>query len=298
MTKGREISPEDLLLFLRSLPVLSKVDTRDLALLAVHVRERHFARGERITARGRPLDASYIVVEGLVATDEPSIPQVRTGESFGALEVLADDPMGVDARAESEVLALEVDARHLIGVLSESFALYENVLKELCRGLIDGGVVRLSALAAAPVIAVGGDYGTRLGVLELLVATLPFAVDHMSSLAELEDHYRIERYDAGALLWSAGDSTDASGVLLSGEIICSSGDEVVELVAGQSIQGLEALADRPVAYRGVAKTDVVIGRLPVGAFLDRLEDDPAFAVATLRWFSAQILGFLRSLASP
>jgi len=118
------VSSMERLLHLRTLPVLGSLSPSDLAVIAEQARTRVFHEGTRLLKHGEPIGAIYIVIEGRVRLRRGvlDIGLAGSGAGVGGLAYLARDPEGVDATAETDVVALEIDGDALDEILEDRFS--------------------------------------------------------------------------------------------------------------------------------------------------------------------------------
>jgi hypothetical protein len=86
--------PERAFALIRSLPVFAPLPIAMLKTLALRLRERRYAAGDRIVTQGEVGEAFYVIAEGTVAVtvDEAPRRELGAGDFFGEIALLHDLP--------------------------------------------------------------------------------------------------------------------------------------------------------------------------------------------------------------
>jgi CRP-like cAMP-binding protein len=268
----RFVGPRDLVLYLRSLPALAGLPAAELAVVAQNTRERLYSRGSYLLREGRRVESFYLVVEGR----EYGVagPQERVG----LLSFLAREETGIDAIAETDVLALEFDADLISNLFEDNFSILLRDLRGTCSQLLE--VLRkLPGDLGLPAPAPEGlkcplrplDLVERMVLLRQVEH---FQKSSLDALAELARQLEEVRFDQGAQLWRQGDRADFLYMVVCGEVECvgDGGRQRFRVGAGFPMGALEALCGRPRWYDATTQTPVVTLRGEVDAFFDILED--------------------------
>jgi small-conductance mechanosensitive channel/CRP-like cAMP-binding protein len=114
----------DLITTLGSVSLLAPLDNRALAQLAQHVRRHTFGWGEVIVREGETSDAFYVIERGTaeVMLDNGgavrTLGQLRAGEFFGEMSLLAGEPCSATVRAATDLSVLVVDRAAFKEILS------------------------------------------------------------------------------------------------------------------------------------------------------------------------------------
>lgn len=126
----------DRLLALRQLAPLSRGRIHALVALASAARETRWPAGATLVRAGEAARASYIVLEGTVGLEGGSV-ELGSGDSFGAIELLAERPYLATAVARSPVRALECPATAIHDVCEDHTDFAMAVLARLSGELLD-----------------------------------------------------------------------------------------------------------------------------------------------------------------
>jgi Cyclic nucleotide-binding domain/Major Facilitator Superfamily len=111
--------PERAFALIRSLPVFAQLPTATLETLALRLRERRYAPGERIVVQGELGDTFFVIADGTVAVDVDGAPRppLAAGDFFGEIALLHDVPRTASITAAEPVQALLIDrAEFLDGI--------------------------------------------------------------------------------------------------------------------------------------------------------------------------------------
>lgn len=282
----RFVSPLERALYLKTIPLFSRLASVEVAALAQYVRERFFRRGSTILRAGERAGAMYIVVEGSVLTSGGPHPEPTPHgpeESVGALSLLARDDAGVDAVAETDALTLEIDAELLLDMFDDHFGFLHEVIRTLAAEML---TVRMATPDGAyfgeeaPLVAPGSR---RLDLVEKIVLLRQgptFMRSNVETIAQVARSMREVRLEPGTVAWRAGDPADAIYLILSGTITCvlDGGARRFRCGAGYPLGNLEMLAGRPRWYDAVVETPTVALSGSSERFLDILEDNNEVAV--------------------
>jgi CRP-like cAMP-binding protein len=127
---------------LAATPLFAPLAGADLEAVAAACRERRFAKGEMLFARGDPGERLFVVREGQVRLAvasaegrELSFQVAGPGEMFGELAALDGRPRSAEAAALTSVVCLALEARDLHRLRAERPAITEAALAFLCRRL-------------------------------------------------------------------------------------------------------------------------------------------------------------------
>jgi CRP/FNR family transcriptional regulator, cyclic AMP receptor protein len=110
---------------LKDVPLFSRLDEDESAVLASQVEVRHFAARQRIYKIGEPADRAYVVASGRVRVtmvdedqQEVVVDEPTRGEFFGFASMLEQTTHQTEATTVDDTVCIEVD-RHDILVLLE-----------------------------------------------------------------------------------------------------------------------------------------------------------------------------------
>jgi CRP-like cAMP-binding protein len=219
----------------------------------------------------------------------------------GELVLLARDPAGLEARAQTDVLALELSQESVLEIFDDHFDIFHHVLRETSRQLIR--LLRRAprdTVEAAPVLR-GLEIGDReLDLVEriLYLRQAPtFAQASINALAELSRSLTEVRFDPGTVLWSEGFSSRVIFLVAEGKVRCrSSHGFALDVGRGNALGALEALGDVPRWYEAVAETALVTLVGDVDTLLDIFEDNMEMGADYLAILAGWTLGIYERLA--
>jgi len=137
-------------------PLFAGLDPADIAAVAEHCRERRYARGEMLFARGDPGERIFVVREGqirlAVATAEGkelNFQVAGPGDMFGEIAVLDGRPRSAEAVALTSAVCLTLERRDFQSLRAERPAITDAVIAFLCRRLREVSD-KLEAIALYP----------------------------------------------------------------------------------------------------------------------------------------------------
>lgn len=105
MTNG-----DDLVETLRRFNLFADLDRTQLEAIADPDAERSFASGERILRRGMSGSGFYVILDGeaTVTLGDEQLNILRSGDFFGEISTLLEEPLTADITATTPVRALEI----------------------------------------------------------------------------------------------------------------------------------------------------------------------------------------------
>ncbi len=290
-TSVRFIGPLEAALHLKSLQALRELPPAELAVLAQQTRERHFAKGAILFQSGVPVGGFHLIVEGQVRATGPEHgnTELGPGEVLGLLTLLSRSEHGMDAVAEVDTLTLEIDGDQLADVFEDHFFILHNELKSLSRRMLveRGRMPDGTYLAPAEGLAKPPERDLDL-IQRLVFMRRNLRRENIDGLIQVARQAREVHYPAGARLWSRGDSSGFSCVLVRGSVRCALDEQgrYFRCGPGYPLGNLESLAGEPRWYDAVSETPLVTLRVETDVTIDVLEDH--FEMAT---------GYLAGLAS-
>ena len=95
---------------LRRFNLFADLDRAQLEAIADPDSERSFAAGERILRRGMSGSGFYVILDGeaTVRLGDEELNRLRSGDFFGEISTLLDEPLTADVTAETPVRVLEI----------------------------------------------------------------------------------------------------------------------------------------------------------------------------------------------
>lgn len=133
MTKLARI---EVVLFLREVELFQFCDAEEILRIASIAQECRFAAGETIFSANDSSDALYAVVEGRVRRDYPDERSLTVGPrgSFGVLGILSGRLRSAGATAETDTLALSLEAEDFFDLLSNNVEIVKGLFRQLTLG--------------------------------------------------------------------------------------------------------------------------------------------------------------------
>lgn len=293
---ARFIGPIERLLYLRSLPSIGELPPGELASIAHFTRERSFRKGERLLVEGEPADKVFFLVEGRVSMRRGgrALREVEAPFAVGFLPVLANDPSGVEVRAEVDTLALELGADELLDAFEDSFTLLEGGIRQLSKQLVElqrelelRGSITREEPTETPYPEQELDLVQRL---VLMRKTGPYREASLDPLVEMARRATEVRHEPGDVLWREGEPSTWGMHIAHGVVRCTGdgGKRVFRMGPGSVVGYIETYAGLPRGYEAIAETRVVGLRGDTEAFFDTLEDNFELGMAFIG-FLAQLL---------
>jgi CRP-like cAMP-binding protein len=116
------MSPVELVLVLRGIPLFSALEPAELQRVATIAEERTYADGEVIGSEGEMGDEMHVVVEGTVRVvrgDGETIARRGVGDIVGEMAVITRAPRVASLVAEGDVRTLRIGHREFEGMIRE-----------------------------------------------------------------------------------------------------------------------------------------------------------------------------------
>jgi CRP-like cAMP-binding protein len=280
----------DRILHLRSVPFLRGLGATEVAALAEHMRTRIFRAGELLVQPGEMVSSGFSIVEGRVALRREGVLVRRLGplEGVGMAALWSEEPEDLEARAELETVALEIQRDPLMEVLEDQFSILRHVLGTIT-GFILEARKQMPSAGFGPANELPVDPPSRpLDLIERLfvLRRIPtFFRGSVDALVELARHQTEVRYPAGHVLWLPGAPADHSYGVLAGEVACEYENGSFGMGPRQGFGVLEAMAGKPRWYKATVVKDLVALRSSVETALDVLEDHPRLALGMMSQFA-------------
>jgi CRP-like cAMP-binding protein len=270
------------ILSLKRIPILAGLSAEDLSVVAEHGRERFFTKGSVILREGEPIPAFYAVLDGRVHMSRKGrvLGHVNSAGFVGGAGLFARDPEGLHAVAETDTLALEVEADAALEIFEDHFPILHHVLREVCRSLIDL-VGRLPAHLYPEIFPRPQPTKFPAGDLDLVERILflrevsPFARSGINALAELSRGMAEVAFPPGTRLWEEGEASGSLLLVVSGTIQAAArrGAAVFSTGPGAPMGALESMAERRRWYAATTETKVTALQGNIEGLIDVFEDN-------------------------
>ncbi len=278
---------------LRGFPGWAELSPGDLSVVAEHARDRFFPAGAVMVPESEPVRSVFLIVRGdvRVACAGHTARDVRSRTLVGHIPVLSRSSRRIVATAVTDVVALEVAADVLRDLLADNFVLLWSTLSELARMVISihlelgegagfAGAKRREGLTPPP---------TLLDKLSLLLKSETFAGARVESLADLAREATVVHLSDDTELWQAGDPATTMLLPLQGEVHATSmRGQQFTFGAGDSVGGLDVLAEQPRWYTARAAGSLTALEIDADALYDVMELHPDLALANLRGIATHV----------
>jgi len=295
-TRTGDIGTFERILHLRRLRILERLPPALLAVVADAARERFFPKGSLLSQEGEPVSAIQVILEGNVHMSRRGRPMghARTGAAVGGLGLLARDNSGLEARAEADTFALELDADTVREILEDHFPIYHHALRETCGILLELLIKKPEEYARGPRIANWAVPSRELSLVERILIIRqapPFARASINALAELCRALTEVRFPAGVTLWRQGDSARTVVLVVEGLVATSrtGGGGPGRVGPGEPLGIVESIAEAPRWFEAVTETPVVGLHANIESLIDVFEDNFEMAMDYLAAMSRFIL---------
>jgi CRP-like cAMP-binding protein len=297
---------ERILYLKRNSPQRLGLSTAELSVVAEQMRERSFRRGSVILREGDPVSALHFLVRGSVRVAHRGRPlgRVGPGATLGTGGILSKEPWGLQVDAESDVLALELDADVLLEILEDHFPLLLELIRDATRQNLDF----LSSLTDLP----EDFFSERLEPFEFRERDLverilafrhagPFKRSSINALAELAQGMSEVSFDQGVTLWEQGDASGMVLLLVKGRVRCLStrpgGSFRFGLGPGMPLGVVESIPGERRWFTPVTETKVIALQQDVEGLIDLFEDNFGMATDYLGWIQGNTLALIESVGS-
>lgn len=272
-----EPSLREKILLVQSDTQLSGLDLEGARIFAQHGRYRVYATGEAVSKAGEFQDEVHLLFRGAVKVENAKGQSfvVRAPGGLGWPSLLTGLP-AIDAVATEPCMMLSFSSETILDFFEMNFSLTRNAIRLTSEETLrkTGGLPRKA----------GDDFVSELGEYPAQPATLAQRVmeirgsalfegqnaEAAGALARADEEVR---YDAGTVLWHAGEAADSGLRLRYGHVRCESpSGDVVRIGPPYVIGMLEVMANQPRGYEAVCETPVVAYRSVGTAFFGVLED--------------------------
>lgn len=303
MSDPRFVGPIDRMLYLRTLPQVAGIPTRQVATMAGEAEEVVLRRGDRILREGERVDRFYVVVSGSVVllSHGREIMHCRPGEDVGLVAALAEPDPHFEAYADEDTVALAIEIDVMIAAMEENFQFFQSSLRNLARFHLEIMKRIVGGTRRAPWTGAGLSLPDRpLDIVERLVLLRRgniFRNLGLEALVVMATSMKEERWPAGTELWQPGAPADHLLVILDGEVDCRLPDgQSFEAGRGYPLGNIETLGRATRWYTPTTRTELVTLRGDHEALFDVLEDDFDVAMDFLSSVAEGALAGLERLA--
>ena len=283
-------------MLLRTFPAFAELAPSHLAALAELAVERSFPAGSEIHQEGLPVREVHYVLTGEVEIRRRGHEVRRLGPRsvIGGLAALARLREGYQVVAATDTTTFSFTHEDQVDVFEDDFEMMTGVLRGVAGAYIDArrDAGDAAGFESEPDPGVMPQYPLGLvGKLAVLRRTTPFDLAEIEALAELARDSPERRYPAGSVLWTAGDPSSHSLLVVAGVIegrVRETGQRF-RLGARSIAGGLDSLAERPRWFDATAAADLAVLEVGHAALLDLLEDHTGMAMDVLRAMAGGVL---------
>ncbi len=282
-------------LHLRAIPVGTLLPPPVLAIIATHLKEHAYEKGDVLLRHGEMVGGLHLLVKGSLrlSAKGKELVVMTPPQSFGFLGILARSESIYDVDFPEGAVTLELDADTLHELLEDHFPLLYATLNYLAERLLHE-LVELPAEALAipmgPEVDIPEhelDFIERIFFLRKMGA---FSTANLNALAVMSSNLVEMRLPAGTVLWKEGTPSDHVIMVVSGKLRCTTDSGKVFLYGANTvIGGIEALAGRPHWYTLVADTPVLCFKGVQEVFLDLMEENFSMASDFMGFLAQRLL---------
>jgi CRP-like cAMP-binding protein len=272
------VGPLDRVLLLRTLPMLEGLGPVQLAAIAQHAEERHFARDSVLRLGNGDTEAIHVVMDGELSALGPDQREHRLqrGDAVGFVEMLSGSHETIVCRANVDTTTLALDWDAQIDVCEEHFAVVMQYIRYIARQCTARLAQRpQQSNVPVPVIA-EQRFHADMNLLErtlVLSRSKAFSSGCLDALAELAHHVTQEHWRAGESIWETGQTAGHFLLVAAGALRCTSEQTGTFLRhAGAPVGIHEALGREKRWHGATCEQDAVTIRIDVEPFMDILED--------------------------
>jgi len=288
---------------LRAFDAFADLAPAQLAVLAELADERFFPAGTLIQAEGTPARLIHYLIEGEVEIRRRGRPVRRLGplSVINGLAALARVLRGHEVAAVADTTSLSFTHEDQIDVFEDNFEILAGVLRGVAGALLDARALTGPAPGREPPPTPPAA-DRPLGLVDKITAlrrAAPYDDAPLEALAELARESAEVRHPAGERLWSAGDESEWSLVIVAGCVssVVDAGAAQRRFAAGGIAGAVESMAGRPRGFSAVAETDVIGLRIECGTLLDTLEEHTDMAVGLLHSMARDVLALRERIAA-
>ena len=122
---------------LRQVPMFRDIDPARLKLLAFTSERVHFAEGQRFFVQGDVADAAYVILDGTASvilntpTGEIQVAELGRNALVGEMGILSDTPRTATITAAQPTVALRIDKRVFLELLTQFPQMSLAVMREI-----------------------------------------------------------------------------------------------------------------------------------------------------------------------
>lgn len=272
-------------------PPLNELTTPELTLLALAGREVVYTkRTLLIPARDRA-PALYVPLTGRLKAlrNGEAVPGDPLRDFYGGTSLLSDSVISADVVAEPGTALFVLDRDVFLSLMEEHGALARSLLKHFSQRVLElrGDEIVTSGKRASDVAKVPAS--DVLARMLLLRDALGLQSRSLPVVAQLARGAHVQRTPSGKGLWAASPEPARVVVVIQGAIDVLRNAAVVGRVnAGESVGLVEAVAQAPFGYSGVAVEEVTTLELSGAEVQEAIEDHDDFCQDLIRLLAFEL----------
>jgi CRP-like cAMP-binding protein len=138
---------------LQRIPMFKDVDIAKLKLIVLASQRANYRIGDRLLTEGERADTVFIILEGKAnvmrhdGTSDVRIAVVESGSVVGEMGVVLDKPYSGTIIAETPVIALRIDKRTFLELLTQVPQFSMALIRELANRLLETSNLYVKALS-------------------------------------------------------------------------------------------------------------------------------------------------------
>lgn len=298
----RFVGPLERALYLKTLPILDGLETTSMAALADLGRERRFKKGAVVVTPDKQVTSFHVIVEGsisIVGAQNTRLVSLQQRDAVGFLALLARVETGVEAIAEEDSLTLEFDGDAFGELLDDDLEILLCIVRWLARRTLEERREIPAGAYLAPQNGVTHDPARPIDLVERLLRMrrpgATFAKTSMEGSVELARSMVEARIPAGTTLWSSGERSTNSFMIITGTVRCTTQGTFTPFRCGPGypLGNLERICDEPRWYTAVAETDLLVIESDHESFFDVIEDHTDMARDFVAAMAGNLIRLLR-----
>jgi CRP/FNR family transcriptional regulator, cyclic AMP receptor protein len=126
-----DVTDDDWAKVLSEMSLFSGVGTRQLRKLARQAQFAELARGETVMVKGNDADSFYVILSGTAEVRSPTARLLTTGDYFGELALLDDQPRSATVVATDDLHIMRLPRKAFMELVDEQPGIAHAMLTEL-----------------------------------------------------------------------------------------------------------------------------------------------------------------------
>lgn len=282
-------SVRDVVLLLRSLPLMVGMSAEDSVLLAEHGLPRRYQPGQPVELEGPNGRRVHLLCEGTVRIEGPDYTEDSVApDAIGFAAIIAEAPTPT-AVAVTPCTTVELSADFVMQIFEDNFGFCRNALRGMCQFLLGNwdGLPKESALPEVPPIC---D--------DTLVDRLQHLSGSFLDQASLEAAVELARgaepiaFQPGERMMREGEVARTWLSIVRGNVYCENGNGSTQVGRQMVLGVLDVMAEWPYSYSAYAVGEVLAYRHQIDRLLSVLRAHPDLTMGLLRRLAEEVLHVL------